>query len=207
MAERTKEANVTITVISHITLDGVVQAPGRPDEDLRDDFAQGGWSVPYGDEAMMRAWGEGMAKATQGGGLLLGRRTYLDFADVWPKRVGNPFTEVLTETPKYVASTTLVEPLPWENSILLNDSMHQVPDHKLEKNLVILGSDDLIQSLGHAGLIDECLLTIHPLVLGEGRRLFRSGFPLSQLTLTATKPTTTGVIAATYRFTSTGCLA
>jgi hypothetical protein len=63
----------------------------------------------------------------------------------------HPFTEVLTETPKYVASTTLVEPLPWENSILLNDSMHQVPDLKLEKNLVILGSGDLIQSLGHAG--------------------------------------------------------
>jgi dihydrofolate reductase len=82
---------VTITVISHITLDGVVQGPARPDEDDRDGFDRGGWSVPFGDEVMMTAWGARMAGATQGGALLLGRRTYLDFADVWPKRTGNPW--------------------------------------------------------------------------------------------------------------------
>jgi hypothetical protein len=98
---------VTITVIGHITLDGVVQAPGRPDNDLRDDFAQGGWSVPSGDEAMMRAWGDCMAKATQAGGLLLGRRTCLDFADVWPRRVGTPSPKCLPRLP----STLLPQPL------------------------------------------------------------------------------------------------
>jgi dihydrofolate reductase len=190
---------MAVTVISHITLDGVVQAPGRPDEDPRYGFAHGGWSVPYGDTAMTAAWGEAIARATQGGGFLLGRRTYLDFADVWPKRVGDRFHEVLTKTPKYVASATLTEPLPWQNSILLTDPVQQLPGLKRERDLVILGSGALIQSLGRAGLIDEYLLTIHPLVLGEGRRLFPAGCQYTKLTLTGAQPTTTGVIAATYR--------
>jgi dihydrofolate reductase len=190
---------MTITVISHVTLDGVVQAPARPDEDSRDGFRHGGWSVPYVDEAVIAAWGEGIARATAGGAFLFGRRTYLDFADVWPKRVGDRFAEVLTKTPKYVASTTLTEPLPWANSILLTAPLRQVADLKREKDLVILGSGALIQSLGRAGLIDEYLLTIHPLVLGEGRRLFSAGFPLTDLKLIGAKTTPKGVIVATYR--------
>jgi dihydrofolate reductase len=188
-----------VTVISHVTLDGVVQAPARADEDARDGFLHGGWSVPYVDAAVIAAWGEGIARATAGGAFLFGRRTYLDFADVWPKRVGDRFTEVLTKTPKYVASSTLAEPLPWANSILLADPVRQVADLKREKDLVVLGSGALIQSLGRAGLIDEYLLTIHPLVLGDGRRLFSAGFPPSKLKLIGAKTTPTGVIAATYR--------
>jgi dihydrofolate reductase len=190
---------VTVTVVSHITLDGVVQAPARPDEDPRDGFARGGWSLPYGDSAMIAAWGERIVKATQGGSFLLGRRTYLDFADVWPKRVGSPFTEALAKTPKYVASTTLTAPLPWENSLLLSDPVEQVRRMRRERDLVILGSGALIQSLSRAGLIDEYLLTIHPLVLGEGRRLFPAGCPHTAFTLTGARPMTNGVIAATYR--------
>jgi dihydrofolate reductase len=187
---------MTVTVISSVTLDGVVQAPARPDEDTRGGFTHGGWAVPYGDdEAATAAWGEVIARATGGGGgFLLGRRTYLDFIEAWPKRrPDHRYTATLTKTPKYVASTTLTEPLPWENSVLLTDPVQQVPGLKREKDLVIMGSGALIQSLSRAGLIDEYLLTITPLVLGEGRRLFPVGFPYTKLTLTSAKPSTTGV--------------
>lgn len=191
---------MTLTVISHVTLDGVVQAPGRPDEDTRDGFAYGGWSVPYVDEAVTAAWGEAITRATSGGGFLLGRRTYLDLIEAWPKRAaGHPYTQTLTETPKYVASTTLTEPLPWENSTLLTDPAQQIPGLKRERDLVVMGSGALIQSLSRARLIDEYLLTIHPLLLGEGRRLFPAGCPYTKLTLTSARPATTGVIIAIYQ--------
>ncbi|MBV9094907.1 MAG: dihydrofolate reductase family protein [Streptosporangiaceae bacterium] len=191
---------MTVTVISGVTLDGVVQAPARPEEDTRDGFTRGGWAVPYGDEAATAAWGEVIARATAGGGFLLGRRTYLGIMEAWLKRApDHRYTATLTRTPKYVASTTLTEPLPWENSILLTDPVQQVPGLRRDKDLVIMGSGALIQSLSRAGLIDEYLLTITPLVLGEGRRLFPPGFPYTKLTLTSAKPSTTGVIIATYR--------
>src|SRR5712692_3117842 len=104
-----------VVVVNNLTLDGVMQAPGRPDEALRGGFEHGGWALPYNDEVMARAMGPGMAK---GGPLLFGRRTYEDFYRVWPNRKDNPFTEVLNNTQKYVASTTLKEPLPWANSTL-----------------------------------------------------------------------------------------
>src|SRR6185437_11486132 len=105
-----------VVVIENVTLDGVMQAPARPDEDPRDGFAHGGWAIPYNDAVMERKMGERMGRD---GALLLGRRTYEDFFAVWPKRTDNPYTEVLDRTQKYVASTTLSEPLPWENSTLL----------------------------------------------------------------------------------------
>ena len=100
-----------VVAVESVTLDGVMQAPGRPDEDERGGFAHGGWAVPYNDPVMGRAMGERMAR---GGALLLGRRTYEDLYGYWPKQPPNPFTEKLTRTTKYVASTTLREPLPWE---------------------------------------------------------------------------------------------
>ena len=100
-----------VTVVTSLTLDGVMQAPGRPDEDPRGGFEHGGWAVPYNDEVMGRAMGERMARR---GSLVLGRRTYEDFAGYWPRQGDNPFTEVLDNTQKYVASTTLREPLPWK---------------------------------------------------------------------------------------------
>ena len=118
---------MTVTVLSGITLDGVVQAPARPDEDARDGFRQGGWAAHYTDEAGTAAWGEVIARAASGGGFLLGRWTYLNLIEAWPKRrPGHQYTQTLTSTPKYVASTTLTEPLPWENSILLTDPVQQV---------------------------------------------------------------------------------
>src|SRR6476469_5469677 len=96
-----------ISAVESISLDGVMQAPGRPDEDLRGGFEHGGWAVPYRDAVMAAAMGQGMAN---GGAMLFGRRTYIDFYNVWPKRANNPFTDVLNNGQKYVASTTLSNP-------------------------------------------------------------------------------------------------
>jgi dihydrofolate reductase len=134
--------------------------------------------------------------------LLFGRRTYEDFYAVWPKRTDNPFTEVLNNAQKYVASTTLEEPLLWSNSTLLKgDAAAAVATLKNQpgKDLVVLGSGELVQSLMRRNLVDEYVLSIHPLVLGSGRRLFLDGSPFAALRLVETKTTTTGVVIATYQ--------
>lgn len=188
-----------VVVNMSLTLDGVIQAPGRPDEDTRGGFQYGGWALPYFDPIMFSNAGEGMAKMPN---LLFGRRTYEDFFAVWPKRTDNPFTEVLNNFQKYVASTTLKEPLPWQNSRLLtSDAATAVAKLKEQssKDFVVLGSGDLVQSLMRHNLIDEYVLSIHPLVLGSGRRLFPDGSPFAALQLVGAKTTTTGVVIATYR--------
>jgi dihydrofolate reductase len=185
-----------VVVFMNLTLDGVMQAPGRPDEDRRGGFEHGGWAMPY---ATMEAAEESMAYT---GALLLGRRTYEDFYTVWPNRTDNPFTAVLNNTQKYVASTTLSEPLSWSNSTLLKgDAAEAVARLKEElgKDLVVLGSGELVQSLMRRNLVDEYVLLIHPLVLGSGRRLFAEGGAFTALRLVATKTTTTGVVIATYQ--------
>jgi dihydrofolate reductase len=186
-----------IVVVESVTLDGVMQAPGRPDEDPRGGFEHGGWAAPYTDAVMGRAMAERMAR---GGSLLLGRRTYEDFAGYWPHQTDNPFTEVLDRRQKYVASTTLSEPLPWRNSTLLSGDavdavarLHEQPG----EDLGVLGSGELVGRLIERGLIDEYLLLIHPLVLGSGRRLFPDG-AFAALRLVDSSTTTTGVIIATY---------
>jgi dihydrofolate reductase len=185
-----------VVVCTNLTLDGVMQAPGRPDEDRRGGFEHGGWATPY---AAMASIGESMANS---GALLLGRRTYEDFYAVWPNRTDNPYTAVLNNTLKYVASTTLEEPLPWSNSTLLKgDAAEAVAKlrEKPGKNLVILGSGALIQSLMRRNLVDEYVLLIHPLILGSGRHLFTDGGAFAALRLIGTKTTTTGVVIATYQ--------
>jgi dihydrofolate reductase len=189
-----------VVVLNNLTLDGVMQGPGRPDEDTRDGFTSGGWSMPYNDAVKGQAMGEGMSR---GADLLFGRRTYEDFFDVWPKRTNNPFTPVLNAARKYVASRTLKEPLPWENSTLLEgDAADAVARLKQEDglDLLVMGSGVLAESLRRRGLVDDYILMIHPLVLGTGRRLFADG-AMSSLTLVKSVPTTTGVIIATYRAT------
>ncbi|MGO4383497.1 dihydrofolate reductase family protein [Specibacter sp. RAF43] len=188
-----------VIVTNNISLDGVMQAPGRPDEDVRGGFERGGWALPYNDPVMGRVLGEGMA---QTGALLLGRRTYQDFADYWPRQQDSPFTQVLANLQKYVASRTLAEPLPWENSTLLTgDAADAVAELKEQAgpDIVILGSGELIQSLRGRGLIDEYVLLIHPLVLGLGRRLFPDGGAAADFRLANSVTTTTGVVIATYR--------
>ena len=188
-----------IVVFENLSLDGVMQAPGRRDEDLRGGFQHGGWALPYADAVLGSVAGEGMATS---GGLLLGRRTYEDFYAVWPNRTDNPFTEVLNNSPKYVASTTLKEPLPWMNSILLKgDVPGAVARLRAQpgKDIVVLGSGKLVQTLMKHALVDVYMLLIHPLVLGSGTRLFADGSAFAALRLVDAKPTTTGVIIATYR--------
>jgi dihydrofolate reductase len=188
-----------ITVVNHVTLDGVMQAPAAPDEDTRGGFEHGGWALPYGDEVMASVMAEGMSTP---GDLLLGRRTYEHFASFWPHQKDNPYTERLNASQKYVASTTLTEPLPWQNSTLLQgDAAEAVAELKAQpgEGLTILGSGALVQSLMRRDLIDDFLLTIHPLVLGSGRRLFADDGARAALKLADTKITTTGVIIATYR--------
>jgi dihydrofolate reductase len=188
-----------LVVIEHVTLDGVMQAPGRPDEDTRGGFAHGGWAVPNTDEVMARKMGEGIAR---GGALLLGRRTYEDFYSFWPKQTDNPYTEVLNNTQKYVASRTLHEPLPWRNSTLLEgDAAKAVAKlrAKPDDDMGVLGSGELVRSLMRQDLVDEFVLMIHPLILGSGRRLFEDTDDVSTLRLDDSVTTTTGVLIATYQ--------
>jgi dihydrofolate reductase len=188
-----------VVVFTSLTLDGVMQAPGRPDEDRRGGFEHGGWAQPYNDPVMASVAAEGMAST---GPLLFGRRTYEDFFSFWPHQTDNPFTEVLDNTLKYVASTTLKEPLPWSNSALLHgDAAEAVARLKQEpgKDMVVLGSGELVQSLMRRNLVDQYVLLIHPLVLGSGRRLFQDGGSSATLRLLDAKTTTTGVVIATYQ--------
>jgi dihydrofolate reductase len=188
-----------VVVFTSLTLDGVMQAPGRPDEDSRGGFTHGGWAQPYNDPVMGAVAAEGMADT---GPILLGRRTYQDFFSFWPHQTDNPFTEVLDNSQKYVASTTLAEPLPWRNSTLLEgDAAEAVAGLKRQpgKDMVVLGSGELVQSLMRRNLVDQYVLLIHPLVLGSGRRLFPDGGAPATLRLMDTKTTTTGVVIATYQ--------
>jgi dihydrofolate reductase len=182
-----------------LTLDGVMQAPGRPDEDRRGGFEHGGWAVAYADPIMMEVMGKGMAQA---GPLLFGRRTYEDFFAVWPGRDDNPFTAVLDRSQKYVASRTLRAPLPWQNSTLLpGDAAETVARLKEQPggDIAVLGSGELLQTLMRHGLIDVYVLLIHPLLLGRGRRLFGDGAGHTGLRLVESATTSTGVVMATYR--------
>jgi dihydrofolate reductase len=186
-----------IVVFNSLTLDGVMQAPGRPDEDRRGGFAHGGWATPYVDEVMGEVMAAGMS---DGGPLLLGRRTYEDFYSYWPNQEGNPISKVLDDTPKYVASRTLAEPLPWQNSTLLAGEAVDAVASLKEKpgpDVTVLGSGDLLTSLIRHNLVDAYTLLIHPLVLGTGRRMFADG-QFSKLRLTHSVPTTTGVVIASY---------
>jgi dihydrofolate reductase len=188
-----------IVVIEHLTLDGVMQAPGAPDEDVRGGFEHGGWALPYNDAVMGGEMAKGMGRAE----LLFGRRTYERFYSFWPNQPEpNPFTEVLNNTQKYVASTTLTGPLPWVNSTLLaGDATEAVAKLKEQPgpDLGVLGSGEFVQSLMRHNLIDVYQLLIHPLVLGSGRRLFTAGGSFAELRLTDSVTTTTGVVIGTYQ--------
>jgi dihydrofolate reductase len=184
-----------VVVFMNLTLDGVMQAPGRREEDLRGGFQHGGWAQPY---AAMTAAGESTPNF---GSLLLGRKTYEDFYGFWPKQTGSPFTEVLNNMQKHVVSTTLSEPLAWSNSALIKaDIPGAVVRLKAGegKDIVIMGSGELIQTLMKHNLIDRYVLLIHPLVLGSGRHLFTDGGTLASLHLVSSTTTPKGVVVAVY---------
>jgi dihydrofolate reductase len=185
-----------VIVMNGVSLDGVMQGPGRPDEDTRDGFAHGGWGIPYGDEAIVAKMGERMGGDRA---FLFGRRTYEQLLSSWNAR-GGRFRDALNNAHKYVASSNPAARLEWPNSTLLHgDVPGAVADLKQSSgtNLVIMGSGVLIGSLMAADLIDEYLLTITPVVLGSGRRLFAGGTH-APLRLVDSSTTGKGVLIATY---------
>ena len=189
----------TISIFESVTLDGVLQGPGRADEDTRGGFAHGGWADGYGDEVSMQFAAEGMSG---GGALLFGRRTYEDLLGFWTTTPQpNPFTDVLVHSRKYVVSrsadTVLAHP---SSTLLAGDAAQTVADLKdrTGDDLTVLGSGELVRALHAAGLIDAYILQIHPIVLGSGTRLFAAADRVD-LTLERSIPTTTGVLIAQYR--------
>jgi dihydrofolate reductase len=184
-----------VIAFTNITLDGVMQAPGRPEEDTRGGFEHGGWAAPF---AAMQEAGDAIANM---GAVLFGRWTYEAFHAFWPHQQNSPFRDFFNSIQKYVVSTTLTEPLPWSNSVLLDgDIARKVGALREEqhKDIVIFGSGELIQSLMRHNLVDRYVLLIHPLVLGAGRRLFTDGGTPATLRLLDSKATSTGVILASY---------
>lgn len=192
-----------LVVINHVTLDGVMQSPARPDEDTRGNFTHGGWAEAGADEVMGEVLGRRMGHPD--GGLLLGRLSYEDMLSAWNTR-GGPNKDALMGAQKHVVSSNPETKLYWPNSTLVHaDIPSAVADIKESGtgDLVIMGSGQLIRSLIPHGLIDEYLLLIHPIVLGSGQRLFADHDPFG-LRLVESTPTTTGVIIATYVAASSG---
>jgi dihydrofolate reductase len=188
-----------LIVNEFLSLDGVMQAPGDPDEDRDGGFAHGGWQMPYFDDVFAGVAFEAMKET---GAYLFGRRTYEIMAAYWPSQPDDvPFAASLNGLPKYVASTTLTEPLEWRNSTLLQGDVAKAVAELKEQpggHLVVLGSGDLVQTLMENDLVDEYGLMIHPLTLGSGKRLFREGNPKRPLKLVRSMTSSTGVLISTY---------
>ena len=188
-----------LIVLSFITLDGIMQAPGGPEADPTGGFKYGGWTVGYWDDFLDGVMGEQMAKPFD---LLLGRKTYEIFAAYWPyAKSDDPTAEKLNSAKKYVTSKTLRK-LDWSNSMLVEgDTVQEIIKLKEQKGpeLQVHGSGNLIQTLLKHDLIDEFRLKIFPITLGTGKRFFGEGTIPAGLKLVDSRTSTTGVIVATYK--------
>ncbi|MGK9147693.1 dihydrofolate reductase family protein [Plantibacter flavus] len=187
-----------ITATESITLDGVMQGIGRPDEDTRGGFTEGGWADGYQDDVAMRFMSEGMSMT---GAMLFGHRTYEDVVGHWAGVTeANPFTDHLLNATKYVVTRSSETTLAYPNSTLLvgeaAETVRALRD-QFDGALSIIGSGELVRSLHAAGLMDGYVLQIHPIVLGSGAKLFADG-SRSDLQLERSVTTTTGVIIAQY---------
>jgi dihydrofolate reductase len=186
-----------LVVNTFVTLDGIMQAPGGPEEDTTGGFAWGGWSFNYWDDMMGQVMGESMAKPSE---LLLGRKTYEIFAAHWPYIKDDPVADKLNSARKHVISRTLNE-ASWNNSTLVKGNVVQAIRNLKEQNgpeIQVHGSSNLIQTLLKHDLIDEFRLWIFPVTIGKGKRLFGEGTQAASLKLIDSKISTTGVIIATY---------
>ena len=188
-----------LRVVEFLSLDGVMQAPGAPDEDTEGGFEYGGWQAPYFDDTMAAIANEGMAASDA---YLFGRRTYEIMARFWPNAPSDDmFAAHLNSTPKYVASRTL-RSAEWQNTTVIDgDVAVAVAELKQPdgKNITVLGSGELVTTLVDDGLVDEFSLTVSPIVLGRGKRLFRDWRQPRQLRLVDSKPTSTGSLVLTYQ--------
>ena len=186
-----------LSVNTFLTLDGVMQAPGGPEEDPTGGFTHGGWSANYWDERMGQVMGESMSKPFD---LLLGRKTYEIFAAHWPYAKGDPAADALNSAKKFVASRTL-DRVEWQNSTLIKGDVGREVVAQKERSgpeLQVHGSSNLIQTLLNSDLIDEFRLWVFPLVLGTGKRLFADGTIPAGLKLVDSTVSTTGVVIGTY---------
>jgi dihydrofolate reductase len=196
-----EEAAMPRFVVSEfLTLDGVMQGPGAPDEDRSGGFDRGGWQMDYFDTALGKFVTDGFESA---GGLLLGRRTYDIFAAYWPHQSSdNAIAPTMNAFRKYVVSNTLTEPLAWQNSTLIaGDVPARLAELRREpgKELLVIGSGGLVQTLMGQGLVDEYRLMVHPLVLGKGKRLFRDPDAMARLDLVESRATENGILLLVYR--------
>jgi len=192
---------VGIIVSEFMSLDGVVQAPGGPEEDTDGGFAHGGWSMPYFDPESMGAAVDSVLQATEA--LLYGRRTWQVMAGAWPDRAGDPFADRMNELPKYVASRTLSpDDLHWNTTLLdPDDAIGAVRDLRTNTsgNIQVMGSSNFVSQLIANDLVDEYRLMIEPVVLGGGKRLFPDDGSARPLTLVDSVTAATGVQICTYR--------
>ena len=187
-----------LSVVEFLSLDGVMQAPGDPDEDREGGFNYGGWQRPFFDDVMMASAAEGMAGTDA---YLFGRKTYQIMAAHWPTAPSDdPFAGHLNSTAKYVASRTLQD-VQWQNSTLIKgDVAEAVAELKRQPggNIAVLGSGELVQTLIKSDLVDGYTLIVSPIVLGTGKRLFRDTDQARNLRLLDSKATTTGTLLLTY---------
>lgn len=187
-----------IIAINHVSLDGIMQSPGSAQEDPRDGFTLGGWIVPYWDAEMMEKLNASVAGPFD---LLLGRRTYEMLAAFWPHAEPNPITDAFNRATKYVATRGKL-PLDWDRTeVLPGDAVAAVRRLKSDggPDLQFYGSSSLLHQLASAGLVDEYVIRLYPLILGHGRRLFQDGTPPRALRLIDSETSATGVITSRYR--------
>lgn len=190
-----------IVISEFISLDGVVQAPGGPEEDTDGGFAHGGWTHPFFDpEVVGGAFADAVTKAE---GLLFGRRTWQNMAAAWPERAGDPFADRLNALPKYVVSRTLAESeLGWNNTTLIHGDEAVAAVRKLREtdggDLVVMGSPSLVRTLLSEDLVDELRLMIMPVLLGGGKSIFPTDGGSHTLRLTSAVTSEAGVQVCTY---------
>lgn len=187
-----------IIAITHVTLDGVMQAPGGPEEDPRGGFTQGGWAMRFSDEAGSEALDEIMSGEFD---MLLGRRTYEIFAAYWPHAGDNPIAKAFNKATKFVVTRSL-DRFDWVNSQPLGgDAVDEIRRLKASDGpeLHIWGSSELLQTLIAADVVDEFRVWVYPVILGKGKRLFEKGVPPRGLTLVESRSTPRGVLLNTYR--------
>lgn len=187
-----------LAVVEFLTLDGVMQGFGGPDEDREGGFEHGGWGAPYATEEIGQRAGQGIGATTA---YLFGRKTYEHMAAHWPNEPDeNPIARHLNATPKYVVTRTLTD-LDWAGSEILDgDVVESVSNLKSQNDgfITVLGSGELAQTLIEHGLIDNYRLFVHPLVLGSGKRLFRQTSRPLAMRLLESAPTSTGILMLNY---------
>ena len=188
-----------IYIANHISLDGVMQSPGRDGEDTRGGFTRGGWATPRSNDEVAAVLQDRVARAG-GMRLLLGRRSYDDMLGFWNTQ-DSPFKDGLNNAEKYVVSRSASTVLPWPNSMLVHDDVPQAIARLKDEggaDLCVMGSGELIRLLLENGLVDELLLFVHPLILGSGARIFPDGGVGAELKLLASSVTRTGVAIVHY---------